>query len=109
MRKTYKILLLTIFVSGLLFAGSTYGGVNRSTVYKVEIYEDSNTAELIGALYTTTLNNLQVITKHCVTRQTRILLNGKPAKLSELRRGYKVIVYFRDDRCKTASVIKAYR
>ena len=109
MKKTFKILLLTIFVSCLLFAGNAYREVNRSTVYKVEIYEDSNTAELVGALYTTTLNNLQVVTKHCVTGHTRIFLNDKPAKLSELRRGYKVVVDFRDDKCKTASVIKAYK
>ncbi len=109
MKKTYKILLLTIFVFGLFLAGNEYGGVNRSRIYKVEIYRDSITSELIGALYTTTFNNLQVITKHCVTKRTRIFLNDRPVKLSELRRGYKVIVYFKNDKCKTASVIKAYR
>src|SRR4030042_4208874 len=45
--------------------------INNSTIYEVEK----------DAVWTTTLNMLQVITRFAVTNQTVIYLDGKPAKL----------------------------
>lgn len=58
--------------------------INKSTIYKVEK----------AALWTTTLNQLQVITKFIVTSSTQIYLNDKPATLSQLKPGFKVIIYY---------------
>lgn len=88
--------LLILFVGIIIGADSL--SINKSTVYKVEK----------GALYTTTLNQLQVITKHCVIATTKIYLDNKPADLFDLKPGFRVVVQFKNDNCKTAIVIDAY-
>lgn len=79
--------------------------INKSTIYMVEK----------DAVWTTTLNMLQVITKFTVTNQTLIYLDGKPAKLLQLRPGFKVTIYYYIDQncigvsgCYTAVRILAY-
>ncbi|MEO0294010.1 MAG: hypothetical protein ABIN61_07310 [candidate division WOR-3 bacterium] len=109
MKRKLFVALLTIFMVGFFLFANSLDLVNRSTVYKIEIYQNPSNSGVIGALYTTTFNNLQVITKHCVTKNTKIYLNDQPAKLSDLRPGYKVIVNFINDDCKTATVIRAYK
>jgi hypothetical protein len=97
MKKITYIAFLFAICAGILI-GADLLNVNKSTVYKVES----------GALYTTTLNQLQVITKHCVTINTRIYLDDKPVDLRALKPGFKVIVQYKGDLCKTAVIIKAY-
>jgi len=58
--------------------------INNSTIYKVEK----------DAVWTTTLNMLQVITRFAVTGQTEIFLDGKPAKLEQLKPGFRVTIYY---------------
>lgn len=79
--------------------------INKSTIYRVGE----------NALWTTTLNQLQVITKFNITSTTRIYLNNKPAQLGELKRGYRVTIYYYEDTlcasalpCLTAVIIYAY-
>lgn len=78
--------------------------LNKSTVYRVET----------NALWTTTLNQLQVITRFTVTPSTTITLDGAPAKLVHLKPGYRVLVYYTNNPacfsilpCYTAVVIHA--
>lgn len=63
---------------------------NVSTIYRVE----SN------ALWTTTLNQLQVLTKFTVTAQTTITLDGSRVPLSHLRPGYKVRIDYYTINCQ---------
>jgi hypothetical protein len=68
--------------------------INHSTIYKVEP----------SAIWTTTLNMAQVITRFRVTPATEILLNNRPAKLAELKPGFKVTIYYYDNP-KCANII----
>lgn len=97
MKKIICITLLFVLFAGVIFAADLLA-VNKSTIYKVEK----------DALWTTTMNQLQVITKHCVTRTTRIYLDNKPVGLSQLKPGLRVVIQFRTDPCNTAILIKAY-
>lgn len=66
--------------------------INNSTVYKVEN----------NAVWTASLNELQVLTKFSVTPETTIQLNGQPAHLSQLRPGFTVrIDYYRNNMCSS--------
>ena len=96
MKKILCAILLFVLFAGIMIAADMLP-VNRSTVYKVER----------GALWTTSLNMLQVITKHCVTNTTQIYLDNRPARLFDLKPGYPVVVTYRNDSCKTALLIKA--
>ena len=97
MKKILCIAILFTLFAGMMIAADLLE-VNRSTIYKIER----------GALWTTSLNMLQVITKHCVTNTTRIFLDERPATLYDLKPGMKVVVHYKTDACKTAVLIKAY-
>jgi adenylate kinase len=97
MRKILCITLLLVVCTGALIAADLLP-VNKSTIYKVER----------DAIWTTSLNMLQVITKHCVTNTTKIYLDGKPTRLSDLKPGMPVVIYYRNDPCKTAVLVRAY-
>jgi hypothetical protein len=104
MKKTLIIglmLLLILVTAGIISAadsGSTQYLINNSTVYKVDA----------TSLWTTSLNNLTVITQHRVTSATQIYLNDRPAQLFDLKPGFKVTVVYINDQFKTAVTIKAY-
>jgi len=57
---------------------------NNSTIYKVET----------AAVWTTSLNGLTIPVKYIVTSSTQIFLNNVPAKLTQLKPGFRVTIYY---------------
>jgi hypothetical protein len=58
--------------------------INNSTIYQVET----------SAVWTTSLNMLTILVKFNVTPATQIYLNSRPAKLSQLKPGFRVSIYY---------------
>ena len=64
--------------------------INNSIIYRLEP----------SALWTTSLNQLQVLTKFTITPQTIIFLDGTRVGLNQLRPSYRVRVeYFEENQC----------
>jgi hypothetical protein len=73
---------------------STQIGINNSSIYKVET----------AALWTTSLNGLTILIKYNVSASTKIYLNYVPAKLSQLKPGFRVTVYYDNSTGETIKI-----
>jgi hypothetical protein len=87
--------------------------VNNSTIFRVDLI---NGPALQGAVWTTSINELQVLTRFTVTPATVISLNGRLAPLGALKAGDVVCIFYTNDPncmtgliCRTAHRIIATR
>jgi len=89
-------------------------GDNTKAVTEKYLVNETTLLRIVHTYYqdfieVSSLNELQVITKHAVARDAKITLNGKTADLYDLQKGDLLKIYYIADKKKTAKVINAKR